>query len=66
MVSAIKAKVEALMSSTTLPHPLGVVQHVGDDVGVVHHVDVVHHVGVVHHVDEVNLLHDGGGDGKCN
>ena len=54
MVSAIKAKVEALMSSTTLPHPHGVVHHVGDD------------VGVVHHVDEVNLLHDGGGDGKCN
>ena len=54
MVSAIKAKVEALMSSTTLPHPLGVVHQVGDV------------VGVVHHVGEVNLLHDGGGDGKCN
>ena len=54
MVSAIKAKVEILMSSTILPHPLGVVHH------------VVHHVDVVSHDDEVNLLHDGGGDGKCN
>ena len=54
MVRAIKAKIEALMSSTTLPQPLGVDHHVGDD------------VGVVHHVDEVNLLHDGGGDGKRN
>ena len=44
MESAIKAKVEALMSSTTLPHLLG----------------------IVHHVDEVNHLHGGGGDGKCN
>ena len=54
MIRAIKAKIEALMSSKTLPQPLGVVHRVGDD------------DGVGHHVNEVNLPYDGGGDGKCN